>query len=78
MLSGILRSKKAIMGNIAVMRAFVKMRELIEENKEIKKKIDELEKKYDKKFKIVFEALRLLIRQETKPKIPKGFRIEKK
>jgi type IV secretory pathway component VirB8 len=73
MLSGILRSKKAILINIAIMRAFVKMRELIDENKELKKKLDKLENKYDKQFKLVFDALRLLIHQESKPKNPLGF-----
>jgi len=66
-------SKKAILINIAIMRAFVKMRELIDENKELKKKLDKLENKYDKQFKLVFNALRLLIHQESKPKNPLGF-----
>src|SRR5437867_12726394 len=52
MLSVILRSRRATQVNISIMRAFVKMRELIDENKELKKKLDELESKYDKQFKI--------------------------
>ena len=74
MLSGVLRSKKAIEVNIGIMRAFVKMRELLDENKELKKKWFELESKYDKQFKLVFDALRQLIHQETKPKNPLGFK----
>jgi hypothetical protein len=76
MLSGVLRSKRAIQVNIGIMRAFVKMRELLDENKELKKKWFELESKYDKQFKLVFDALRQLIHQETKPKNPLGFKTE--
>jgi len=61
MLSGILRSEKAIIVNIAIMRAFVKMRELIDENKDLKKKLDELESKYDQQFQLVFEAIRQML-----------------
>ncbi len=78
MLSGILRSKKAISVNIAIMRAFVKMRELIDENKDLKKKLDLLESKYDKQFHIVFEAMKQLIEKENKPREPVGFKIKKK
>lgn len=74
MLSGILRSEKAISVNIAVMRAFVKMRELIDDNKDIRTKMDELEKKYDKQFKIVFDALRELIVQNNEPRNAIGFK----
>ncbi|HNW91097.1 MAG TPA: ORF6N domain-containing protein [Bacteroidales bacterium] len=78
MLSGILRSKKAIAVNIAIMRAFVKMRELIDENKDLKKKLDLLEAKYDKQFHIVFEAMKQLIQKENEPREPVGFKIKKK
>lgn len=61
MLSGILRSEKAVNVNIAIMRAFVKMRELIDDNKGLKKKLDEMESKYDQQFQVVFEAIRQLI-----------------
>jgi len=74
MLSGILRSEKAITVNIAIMRAFVQMRELIDENKDLKKKLDDLELKYDKQFKIVFDALKKLIYQEDKPRKPIGYK----
>lgn len=75
MLSGILKSEKAIQVNISIMRAFVKMRELIEENAELKKKLYKLEKQYDKQFKIVFEAIRSILSIESKPKNPLGFKI---
>jgi hypothetical protein len=74
MLSGILRSKKAIQVNIAIMRAFVQMRKWLGTNKELQLRIDELENKYDDQFKIVFEAIRQLIRQESMPKKPIGFK----
>ena len=47
MLSGILRSEKAIAVNIAIMRAFVRMRGMIDENRDLKKKLDEMESKYE-------------------------------
>ena len=76
MLSGILRSKKAIDVNIAIMRAFVQMRELIDENKDLKKKLDVPELKYDKQFNIVFDALRKLIYEE-KDRKPVGYKAKK-
>ncbi|MBI3534593.1 MAG: ORF6N domain-containing protein [Deltaproteobacteria bacterium] len=61
MLSGVLHSEGAIGVNIASMRAFVKMRELLETNKDLAIKIAQLESKYDKQFKIVFDAIREII-----------------
>lgn len=74
MLSGILRSPKAISANIAIMRAFVKMRELIDENKDLKRKLDELENKYDHQFKAVFQAIRELTHKKNEPMEPIGFK----
>lgn len=78
MLSSILRSTKAIKVNIGIMRAFVQMRRMLDENKELKKKIEQLEAKYDKQFSVVFEAIRQLIHQESKPRNPIGFRTKNK
>ncbi len=64
MLSSVLRSKRALQVNIAIMRAFVKLRELLETNKDLAKKIDQLERKFlqhDHQFKAVFEAIRQLM-----------------
>ena len=61
MLSSILNSKRAIQVNISVMRAFVKLRQLLSTHKDLAKKLEELEKKYDGQFKIVFEAIRRLM-----------------
>lgn len=77
MLSSVLSSKRAVMANVAVMRAFVVMRRMLEENKELRKKIEELEMKYDKQFSVVFEAIKQLIHQEPKPRKPIGFKIKR-
>ena len=61
MLSSVLNSKRAVQVNIAIMRVFVKLREMIASNKELAKKIDNLEKKYDTQFKVVFDAIRQLM-----------------
>jgi hypothetical protein len=71
MLSSVLNSERAVQVNIAIMRAFVKLREMIASNKKLAKRLDELEKKYDAQFKVVFEAIRELM---TSPE-PKRRRI---
>jgi hypothetical protein len=73
MLSGLLNSERAILVNIEIMRAFVQLRRLIDTNKELAKKIEKLERKYDKQFKIVFDAIRELFREEEKPKRRIGY-----
>lgn len=61
MLSSVLKSKRAIQVNILIMKTFVRLRELISSHKDILAKIEELEKKYDSQFKIVFDALRRIL-----------------
>lgn len=61
MLSGVLNSKRAVQVNIAIMRAFVKLREMIASHKELARKLDALEKKYDTQFKVIFDAIRQLM-----------------
>jgi phage regulator Rha-like protein len=73
MLSGVLNSKRAVQVNIAIMRAFVKLREMIASHKDLEKKLNELEKKFDGQFQIVFEAIRQLMVIEAKPKKKIGF-----
>jgi hypothetical protein len=69
MLSSVLRSERAVAVNIEIMRTFVRMRELLETNKDLAKKIAALENKYDEKFKVVFDAiLKLMDDTDTKPK----------
>lgn len=67
MLSSVLRSKRAIQVNIAIMRAFVQLREMIASNKGLARRLNELEKKYDGQFRVVFEAIRELM-AEPEPK----------
>jgi len=78
MLSGILRSKKAVIVNVAIMRAFVKLRELMTEHEEINAKIEKLESKYDKKFLVVFEAIKQLVQKKDEPRKSIGFKIHDK
>jgi ORF6N domain-containing protein len=61
MLSSVLRSKRAITVNIEIMRAFVKLRQLLASNTELARRLDKLESKYNKQFKLVFDAIRQLI-----------------
>ena len=65
MLSSVLNGDQAIRVNIQIMRTFVKIREMALSYKEIQLKIDELEKKYDSQFQVVFKAIKLLL---EKPK----------
>lgn len=61
MLSSVLRSPRAIMVNVEIMRAFVRLRQLLASNAELARKLAGLEKRYDRKFKIVFDAIRELM-----------------
>ena len=73
MLSGVLRSSRAVQVNIAIMRAFVKLRELLSTHKDLARKLNEMEMKYDKQFKIVFDAIRELMLPPAKPGKKIGF-----
>ena len=74
MLSSVLRSTRAVAVNIEIMRAFVRMRALIESNKVLAKKITDLEKKYDGQFATVFQAIYdLMDDRDKKPKRKIGF-----
>jgi len=76
MLSSVLRSKRAVQVNIAIMRAFVKLREMLSAHKDLARKLDKMEKKYDMQFKVVFDAIRQLMIPPEKPKRKIGFRRE--
>jgi hypothetical protein len=76
MLSGILKSERAIEVNIAIMRTFVQLRKLMSSNKELSRKIESLEKKYDEQFQAVFAVIKKLIQQESKPRKMIGFNKE--
>ena len=76
MLSGILNSPRAIETNIAIMRTFVALRRLMESNKDLALKIRQLQRKYDQRFKIVFDTIQQLIKEENEAQ-PIGFKIGK-
>jgi len=61
MLSSVLNSERAIYVNIQIMRTFTKLRALLSTHKDLQRKIEEMEKKYDQQFKVVFDAIRALI-----------------
>ncbi len=61
MLSSVLRSERAVQVNIAIMRAFVRLRELLATNADLARKLESMEKKYDGQFKVVFDAIRQLM-----------------
>ena len=78
MLSSVLKSKRAVQVNIAVMRTFVKLREMMATHKNLARKLEEMEKKYDGQFQAVFDAIRLLIEIEEKPGKKIGYISESK
>jgi hypothetical protein len=65
MLSSVLRSERAVEVNIAIMRTFVQLRRLMDTNRNLARKIEGLEKKYDQKFAIVFAAIKQLVAPAT-------------
>jgi hypothetical protein len=78
MLSSVLKSDRAVMVNIEIMRAFVRLREILGTHKDLARKLEELEKKYDERFRVVFEAIRQLMQPAEKPKRQIGFRVEER
>ncbi len=76
MLSSVLSSERAIKVNIEIMRAFVRLRQILSSNKELSRRLDELEKKYDAQFRVVFDAIRQLMTPSEPKKRPIGFLVE--
>ncbi len=77
MLSSVLNSERAVQVNIEIMRAFVRLREMLASHRDLARKLEELEKKYDAQFKVVFDAIRHLM--EAPPPTPRrriGFRVQ--
>ncbi len=75
MLSSVLRSPRAVQVNIAIMRTFVRLREMLLSNTELARKLDALEQQYDAQFRIVFDAIRELMAPPKPPPKPQiGFR----
>ncbi|MBF0106385.1 MAG: ORF6N domain-containing protein [Deltaproteobacteria bacterium] len=73
MLSSVLRSKRAILVNVEIMRTFVRLRRLLSSNKDLARKLAGLERKYDHQFKVVFDAIRELMSPPVKPTKRIGF-----
>ncbi len=76
MLSSILRSRRAIQVNIEIMRAFVRLRRMLASHADLARKLDALERKYDAQFKVVFDAIRELMKPPESKKRPIGFLVE--
>ncbi|MBI4296493.1 MAG: ORF6N domain-containing protein [Chloroflexi bacterium] len=74
MLSSVLRSQRAIQVNIEIMRAFIRLRQMLASHAELARKLDALEKKYDAQFKQVFEAIRQLMSPSQPKRRAIGFR----
>ena len=75
MLSSVLNSPRAVQVNIQIMRTFAKLREIISQHKDLARRLDELEKKYDSQFKVVFDAIRQLMMPPAPKRRPIGFRL---
>ena len=73
MLSSVLKSDRAILVNIQIMRTFTRLREMLAGHKELEKKIEAMEEKYDEQFRVVFEAIKQLLKDDEKPKQRIGF-----
>jgi hypothetical protein len=74
MLSSVLKSERAVQVNIEIMRAFVRLREILASNAELTRRLDAFERTYDGQFKIVFEAIRKLMLPPVHRRKPIGFR----
>ena len=76
MLSGVLHSQRAVQVNVEIMRAFVRLRAMLSTHKDLARKLEELDKKYATRFKVIFEAIRKLMEPPEKPRKQIGFRVE--
>jgi phage regulator Rha-like protein len=76
MLSSILRSERAVQVNIQIMRTFTRLREMLLTHKDLQRKIEDMEKRYDYQFKVVFDAIKQLLEPPVKPKKRIGFRAD--
>jgi dimeric dUTPase (all-alpha-NTP-PPase superfamily) len=73
MLSSVLRSQRAVQVNIEIMRAFVRLRQMLQQNADLARKLALLEGKYDAQFRAVFDAIRELMKPPEKPRRRIGF-----
>jgi hypothetical protein len=75
MLSSVLKSQRAVQVNIQIMRTFVRLRQMMASHEDLIERLDELEERYDAKFKIVFSAIRQLMNPTAATRKPIGFRL---
>jgi ORF6N domain len=73
MLSSVLRSSRAVQVNVAIMRTFVRLREMLATHEELRRKIDAMEKRYDARFQAVFDTIRRMLETPIPAKKPIGF-----
>jgi hypothetical protein len=78
MLSSVLRSRRAIVTNIQIMRAFTQLRQMLSTHEDLKRKIEAMESKYDYQFRVVFEAIKQLLDTDKEPKRRIGFEVKEK
>ncbi len=78
MLSSVLKSKRAVAVNIQIIRTFIELRKMLVTHEALRKKIESMERKYDKQFKAVFDVLRQLLKEEVEPVKKIGFVVGKK
>jgi hypothetical protein len=78
MLSSVLRSKRAVSVNIEIMRAFVRLRQMLATNAKLGRRLNELERKYDSQFKVVFDAIRQLMAPPAAGQKKIGFQLKEK
>jgi phage regulator Rha-like protein len=76
MLANVLNSERAAQTSVQVVRAFVRLRQMLASNAELARKLDAMEKKYDAQFKVVFDAIRQLMSPPARPKREIGFHVK--
>jgi phage regulator Rha-like protein len=76
MLANVLNSERAAQTSVMVVRAFVKLRQMLASNAELSRKLADMEKKYDTQFRVVFDAIRQLMSPPVKPKREIGFHVK--
>ena len=75
MLSGVLNSRRAVLVNVEIMRAFVRLRKMLANHADLARKVEAMEQRYDRKFKVVFDAIRELMTPPDPPRRRIGFRM---
>jgi hypothetical protein len=74
MLANVLNSRRAVEVSVFIVRAFLKFREMLASHRDLARRLDEMEKKYDAQFKVVFDAIRGLTKPDEKARRRIGFR----